>query len=52
MTNLTPTYTLDFSQITMGDLANVGVKNASLGQLYNSLKPMGVGVMVRSDKAA
>lgn len=41
----TPTYTLDFSQISMRDLPRVGGKNASLGQLYNALKPQGVVVL-------
>lgn len=45
MSNLIPSYTLEFSQITLADLASVGGKNASLGQLFNSLKPMGVGVL-------
>ena len=37
--------TLDFGQIGMGDIARVGGKNASLGQLFNALKPQGVGVV-------
>lgn len=41
----TPIYTLDFSQISMHDLPRVGGKNSSLGQLYNTLKPQGVGVL-------
>ena len=38
-------YTLDFSQIGMSDLARVGGKNASLGEMFNALKPKGVGVL-------
>jgi pyruvate,water dikinase len=38
-------YTLDFSQIGMQDIGRVGGKNASLGQLFNGLKPKGVGVV-------
>jgi pyruvate,water dikinase len=38
-------YTLDFSEIKMADLARVGGKNASLGEMFNSLKPSGVGVL-------
>jgi pyruvate,water dikinase len=38
-------YTLDFSEIGMGDLARVGGKNSSLGEMFNALKPQGVGVL-------
>lgn len=38
-------YTLDFSQITLKDLACVGGKNASLGELFNALKSKGVGLL-------
>ena len=38
-------YTLDFSEIGLKDIARVGGKNASLGELFNSLKPKGVGVV-------
>lgn len=38
-------YTLDFGQITLKDLSRVGGKNASLGELFNSLKPRGIGVL-------
>ena len=38
-------YTLDFSQIGLKDIARVGGKNASLGELFNSLKSMEVGVV-------
>ena len=36
---------LDFGQIALGDLACVGGKNASLGELFGALKPKGVGVV-------
>jgi len=39
------TYALDFSEIGMGNLAQVGGKNASLGELFNHLQPLGVGVL-------
>lgn len=39
------TYTLDFSQISLNDIARVGGKNASLGQLFNMLKPVGVNAL-------
>ena len=42
---MAPIYTLDFSQIGMEDVARVGGKNASLGQLFRELKPQGVGVL-------
>jgi pyruvate,water dikinase len=38
-------YTLDFSEIGMKDINRVGGKNASLGELFNSLKPKGVCVL-------
>jgi pyruvate,water dikinase len=38
-------YTLDFSEVRMGDLARVGGKNASLGELFAALRPKGVGVL-------
>jgi hypothetical protein len=38
-------YTLDFGQITLKHLARVGGKNASLGELFNSLKPKGIGIL-------
>ncbi|HEX6624426.1 MAG TPA: PEP/pyruvate-binding domain-containing protein, partial [Pyrinomonadaceae bacterium] len=38
-------YTLDFGQLTLKDVARVGGKNASLGQLFNTLRPAGVGVL-------
>src|SRR6266511_4100049 len=40
-----PIYTLDFDEIGLKDVARVGGKNASLGQLFNALKPMGVGAL-------
>ena len=43
MANAT-SYTLDFEQISIKDVPRVGGKNASLGELYNSLKQMGIGV--------
>jgi pyruvate,water dikinase len=43
--NSTPAFTLDFSDITLADVARVGGKNASLGELFGSLKPQGVGVV-------
>jgi pyruvate,water dikinase len=41
----TPTYTLDFNQISLGDVNLVGGKNASLGELFNQLRSEGVGVI-------
>jgi pyruvate,water dikinase len=38
-------FVLDFTDITLGDLARVGGKNASLGELFAALKPKGVGVL-------
>src|SRR6185369_1581743 len=38
-------YTLDFDQITLKDLPRVGGKNASLGELFNALRPQGVSVL-------
>ncbi len=35
----------DFSEINLKDLGKVGGKNASLGELYNSLKNLGVNVL-------
>jgi pyruvate,water dikinase len=37
--------TIDFGQIRMTDIARVGGKNASLGELFSALKPQGVGVL-------
>ncbi|MGB9464295.1 MAG: phosphoenolpyruvate synthase [Candidatus Acidiferrum sp.] len=38
-------YTLNFSEICMTDVAKVGGKNASLGELFNALATKGVGVL-------
>ncbi|HKO97607.1 MAG TPA: phosphoenolpyruvate synthase [Pyrinomonadaceae bacterium] len=38
-------YTLDFDQITLKSLPQVGGKNASLGELFNALKPKGISVL-------
>ncbi len=38
-------YVLDFAQVSLKDLARVGGKNASLGELFRALKPKGVGVL-------
>lgn len=38
-------YTLNFSEIDMKDINRVGGKNASLGELFNSLRSKGVGVL-------
>jgi pyruvate,water dikinase len=38
-------YTLNFEEITLKDISRVGGKNASLGELFNSLRPKGVGVL-------
>ncbi|MBA2705479.1 MAG: hypothetical protein H0U60_16695 [Blastocatellia bacterium] len=38
-------YTLYFAQITLKSLPLVGGKNASLGELFNALKPKGIGVL-------
>lgn len=44
-TNKPLIYTLNFADIGMKDISRVGGKNASLGELFNSLKPKGVGVI-------
>ena len=44
-TNTQLIYTLDFSKIGLQDISRVGGKNASLGELFNSLAPKGVGVI-------
>jgi len=36
---------MDFAQISSRDLARVGGKNASLGELFRASKPKGVGVL-------
>ena len=45
MRNKPLTYTLDFSETGLKDIARVGGKNASLGELFNSLKSKRVGVL-------
>jgi pyruvate,water dikinase len=40
-----PQYILDFNEITLADLARVGGKNASLGELFRALRPKKVGVL-------
>ena len=40
-----PALVLDFAEITLDDLARVGGKNASLGELFRTLGPRGVGVL-------
>ena len=37
-------FTVDFAQIGIADIARVGGKNASLGELFKAVKPQGVGV--------
>jgi pyruvate,water dikinase len=44
-TNQQLIYTLDFAKIGIKDISRVGGKNASLGELFNALKPQGVGVI-------
>ena len=36
---------VDFADITLTDLGQVGGKNASLGEMFRALKPLGVGVL-------
>jgi pyruvate, water dikinase len=38
-------YTLDFEQIGLKDVPAVGGKNASLGQLFNALRPKGINLL-------
>jgi pyruvate,water dikinase len=38
-------YTLDFHEISLRDVPQVGGKNASGGELFNALGPLGVGVV-------
>lgn len=35
-------YVLDFDEISLGDVARVGGKNASLGELFRTLRPLGI----------
>ena len=37
-------FIIPFSELTMKDLADVGGKNASLGEMIRSLSPMGIAV--------
>ena len=39
------TLTMDFSEIRNSDVPKVGGKNASLGELFGALRPLGVGVL-------
>jgi pyruvate,water dikinase len=41
----TPTWVLDFADISLSDVPRVGGKNASLGELFRALTPKGVGVL-------
>lgn len=38
-------YVLDFSEICLKDVARVGGKNASLGELFRTLAPVGIGAL-------
>src|SRR5438552_10687074 len=38
-------YTMNFDEIRLADISRVGGKNASLGELYNALRPLGVGAL-------
>lgn len=43
---MTPSrFVLDFSEISLSDVAKVGGKNASLGEMFRALAPRGVGVL-------
>ena len=42
---MSPNYTLAFSQIRMADVARVGGKNASLGELYSVFSKQEIGVL-------
>lgn len=37
-------YILFFNQIGIGSIGKVGGKNASLGEMYNQLNPMGINI--------
>ena len=41
----TSAYVADFADIALKDVARVGGKNASLGEMFRALKPKGVGVL-------
>lgn len=43
-TTISQSLTVDFSQITLKDIPTVGGKNASLGQLFTNLRPLGIAV--------
>ena len=45
MSTMTSTYVMDFADISLTDLAKVGGKNASLGEMFSALAPKGVGVL-------
>lgn len=45
MRNQQPVYTMNFGEIGLKDISRVGGKNASLGELFNSFKAKGVGVI-------
>lgn len=45
MDTTTSTDVMDFADISLGDVAGVGGKNASLGELFRALKPKGVSVL-------
>jgi len=40
----TSDYILFFNQISISDIGKVGGKNASLGEMYNQLNPMGINI--------
>jgi pyruvate,water dikinase len=40
-----PGLVVDFADVTLKDLGQVGGKNASLGEMFRSLRPLGVGVL-------
>ncbi|MGM0579567.1 MAG: phosphoenolpyruvate synthase [Bacteroidota bacterium] len=41
---LNPAFILFFDEINIKDIAKVGGKNASLGEMYNQLTPKGIGI--------
>jgi pyruvate,water dikinase len=45
MTPTTSADVMDFADIRLTDVATVGGKNASLGEMFQALKPKGVGVL-------
>ena len=40
----TSEHILFFNQISISDIGKVGGKNASLGEMYNQLNPMGINI--------